>query len=56
MPSTGVRIVYVTPGLRWAATSSVSTYAFFQAPVSRYVNETQLAPRRGFLLGVSKSF
>jgi hypothetical protein len=56
VPSTGMRIVYVTPGLRWAATSSVSTYAFFQAPVSRYVNETQLAPRRGFLLGVSKSF
>jgi hypothetical protein len=56
VPSTGVRIVYVTPGLRWAATSSVSSYAFFQAPVSRFVNEKQLAPRRGFLLGVSKSF
>ena len=56
VPSTGTRFVYVTPGLRWAATPSVSTYAFFQVPVSRYVNETQLAPRRGFLLGLSKSF
>jgi hypothetical protein len=56
VPSTGMRITYLTPGLRWAATPSVSSYAFFQAPVTRYVNETQLAPRHGFLLGVSKSF
>jgi len=54
--STGTTVVYVTPGLRVRAPAGVGLYAFFQAPVYRYVNEAQLAPRYGWLVGVTRSF
>jgi hypothetical protein len=56
VPSTGGRIVYVTPGLRWNASLSTSVYGFVQVPAYRYVNEQQLAPRVGFLFGVARTF
>jgi hypothetical protein len=56
VPSTGGRIVYVTPGLRWTPRGRTSVYAFVQVPAYRYVNEAQLAPRVGVLVGVARTF
>jgi hypothetical protein len=54
--STGSRLLYLTPGLRWQAARTLGAYGFVQLPVRRFVNETQLGPRLGALLGVSKTF
>jgi hypothetical protein len=54
--STGTTVVYVTPGVRVRGPAGVGLYAFFQAPVYRYVNEAQLAPRYGWLAGLTRSF
>jgi hypothetical protein len=56
VPSTGGRIVYLTPGLRWSARGGTSLYAFVQVPAYRYVNESQLSPRVGVLVGVARTF
>jgi hypothetical protein len=56
VPSTGATIVYLTPGLRFAAPAGMSAYGFLQVPVYRYVNETQLTPRLAFYLGWAKTF
>jgi hypothetical protein len=56
VPSTGGTIVYVTPGLRWSATRDTSVYGFVQLPAYRYVNESQLAPRLGVLVGMARTF
>jgi len=56
VPSTGATIVYLTPGLRFAAPAAMSAYAFVQVPVYRYVNEAQLTPRLAFFLGWAKTF
>lgn len=56
VPSTGGRIVYLTPGLRWSARGGTSLYAFVQVPAYRYVNESQLSPRVGLLVGVARTF
>jgi hypothetical protein len=55
VPSTGGTIVYLTPGLRWSA-ASTSVYAFVQFPAYRYVNDQQLAPSIGVLVGVARTF
>jgi hypothetical protein len=54
--STGATFVYLTPGLRVEGPSGTSLYGFFQVLPYRYVNDAQLAPRRAFLVGASKSF
>jgi hypothetical protein len=54
--STGATVAYLTPGIRVHGPARVGLYAFFQVPVYRYVNETQLAPRRGWLVGINRSF
>jgi hypothetical protein len=54
--STGTTVVYVTPGVRMRGPAGVGLYAFFQAPVYRYVNEAQLAPSHGWLVGLNRSF
>ena len=54
--STGATIVYVTPGARVRGPRGVGLYAFFQVPVYRYVNEAQLAPSHGWLVGLTRSF
>lgn len=54
--STGTTVAYVTPGLRVRGPSRMGAYAFFQVPVYRYVHETQLAPRYGWLVGINRSF
>jgi hypothetical protein len=56
VPSTGGRVLYLTPGLRWQAAPTLGAYGFVQVPVHRFVNETQLGPRLGVLLGLSKAF
>jgi hypothetical protein len=54
VPSTGATFVNFTPGLRLAASSGVSVYAYAQIPVYEHVNESNLGPRGGILLGISK--
>jgi hypothetical protein len=54
--STGSTLLYLTPGLRVAALRRTTLYAYLQLPVRRRVNETQLAPRRGALVGISQTF
>jgi hypothetical protein len=56
VPSTGGTLVYLTPGLRLAAPSNMSGYAFVQVPAYRFVNEAQLTPRVALLIGWSKTF
>ncbi len=56
VPSTGATLVYLTPGLRFAAPAAMSAYAFLQVPVYRYVNEAQLTPRLAFFVGWAKNF
>jgi hypothetical protein len=56
VPSTGATLIYLTPGLRFAAPTSMSAYAFLQVPVYRYVNEAQLTPRLAFFVGWAKTF
>jgi len=54
--STGTTVVYLTPGVRVRGPAGVGLYTFFQAPVYRYVNEAQLAPSYGWLVGLTRSF
>ena len=54
--STGATFVYLTPGLSYAFRGDASLYAFYQVLPYRRVNDAQLAPRRGFLVGMSKGF
>lgn len=56
VPSTGATYVNLTPGLRVLSGSDLSFYAFVQVPAYQHVNEAQLAPRTGLLVGVSKTF
>jgi len=56
VPSTGTTFVNITPGLRVTTTASTSFYAFAQVPVYQKVNDTQLAPRTGLLVGISRIF
>lgn len=56
VPSTGHAIVYLTPGGRIASKDGLSFYGYIQLPVYDRVNDAQLAPRLGLVVGVSKSF
>jgi hypothetical protein len=54
--STGATYVNLSPGLSVHAGDGLSLYGFVQVPVYQRVNEAQLAPRTGLMLGVSKTF
>ncbi len=56
VPSTGGTWVYLTPGIRLAAASNMSFYAHVQFPIYQRVNEVNLVPRYGLILGVSHAF
>ena len=56
VPSTGSTIVHLTPGLRLEGKSGTSIYGFVQVPVYEQVNEANLAPRVGLILGLSHPF
>lgn len=56
VPSTGSRLVNLTPGLKFETNSGTSIYGFVQIPVYEKVNEVNLAPRAGLLMGISHVF
>lgn len=56
VPSTGSKALVVTPGLRFQPGGSMQLYGYVQVPVYQKVNEAQLAPHAGFVLGVSRTF
>lgn len=56
VPSTGSTLVNLTPGLRLETKSGTSIYGFVQVPVYQKVNEVNLAPGAGIMLGVSHAF
>ena len=56
VPSTGSRSLALSPGIRFRTGDRLELYGYLQIPVWQDVNEAQLAPRAGFILGFSKSF
>ena len=54
LASSGATVVYLVPGVRATLSRQVTVYAYLQLPAFRYVNETQLAPRRAVLIGMGK--
>ncbi len=56
VPSTGGRWVYFTPGVRFQGAPNTALYAHVQLPLYQYVNEVNLVPRYGFIMGVSHAF
>lgn len=56
VPSTGSKALVLTPGLRFEAGNALELYGYLQVPLYQDVNEAQLAPREGFVLGISKTY
>jgi hypothetical protein len=56
VPSTGSDALTIAPGVRFRTGDRLELYGYVQVPVYQNVNEAQLAPRAGFVLGFSKSF
>lgn len=56
VPSTGSDSVSLSPGIRFSPGKQLELYAHLQIPVAQDVNEAQLAPRLGFIVGLSKRF
>ena len=56
VPSTGATYVNLSPGLSVQAGEGLALYGFVQVPMYQEVNEAQLAPRTGLMLGMSKTF
>jgi hypothetical protein len=56
VPSTGATFVNLTPGLRFNSAAGPSFYVFVQVPLHQRVNEVQIAPRSGVVVGASKTF
>jgi hypothetical protein len=56
VPSTGSTLVNVTPGLRCDIGRKVSVYGFLPLPLYQRVNEAQLAPKLGLVVGFSRLF
>ena len=56
VPSTGSDLVNLSPGLRFTTDRGTQIYAHYQYPVYQDVNEAQLTPRSGILVGLSRTF
>lgn len=56
MPNTGGTWVYLTPGITLHATPSTAIYTHLQLPIYQYVNDTNLVPRYGLIIGLSHVF
>jgi hypothetical protein len=56
VPSTGGVWVYLTPGVRIQASNNLGLYSFFQYPLYQYVNEANLVPRYGLVVGATYAF
>jgi hypothetical protein len=54
--STGVRFVYLTPAVHVRLGAGNAAYVLVPIPVHRRVNDAQLAPRRGLVVGFSRTF
>jgi hypothetical protein len=54
--STGSDSMSLSPGARFRTGDRLELYAYAQVPVYQNVNEAQLAPRVGFIVGIIKSF
>ena len=54
--STGVRYLYLTPGVHVRLPRALTAYVLAPLPVYRDVNEAQLAPRVGVVAGMGKTF
>jgi hypothetical protein len=54
--STGHTYIYLTPGGRIRAKDGLAFYGYVQVPVYEHVNDAQLAPRIGLIVGLSKAF
>ena len=56
VPSTGGRMVILSPGLRLTTGGGLGVYAYLQLPVYSYVNDVQLTTRSSILTGITKGF
>jgi hypothetical protein len=56
VPSTGGRMVILSPGLRLNTAGGLGLYAYLQLPVYSYVNDVQLTTRSSILTGITKAF
>jgi len=54
--STGSDALTISPGVRFRTGDRLELYGYVQIPAYQHVNEAQLAPRAGVILGFSKSF
>ena len=54
--NSGATLVYLSPGVSWAATARLGVYAFAQVPVYQRVNGLQLEPRWSVSAGVRAAF
>lgn len=56
VPSTGGKWVYLTPGIKVDVSSGTALYTHMQLPIYQFVNEENLVPRYGLIIGVSHAF
>ncbi len=56
VPSTGGYWVYLTPGVSIQASNNLGLYSFFQYPLYQFVNEVNLVPRYGLVVGATYAF
>lgn len=56
VPNTGGTWVYLTPGITAHATASTAVYAHLQLPLYQYVNDANLVPSYGLIVGLSHVF
>ncbi|MFQ5481572.1 MAG: transporter [Nitrospinaceae bacterium] len=56
VPSTGGEFINLTPGVSLAASQNLSFYSHVQIPIYQRVNEVNLVPRYGLLVGASYGF
>ena len=56
VPNTGGTWIYLTPGITAHATASTALYTHLQLPLYQDVNEANLVPSYGLIVGLSHSF
>lgn len=56
VPNTGGTWIYLTPGITLQTGESTSLYTHLQLPVYQYVNDSNLAPAFGLMVGASYNF
>ena len=56
VPNTGGAWAYLTPGITAHATPNMALYAHLQLPLYQDVNETNLVPSYGLIVGLSHAF